>query len=150
MADGDTHVDLLSQLWLVKGKPATVDAAGFAAVGTYVRLKGLLNIPQTGDTAEDVSEATLDEGRTEHTFGVVDGGSIELSIKGIEGDAGQNIITGERNLNDTYSFKFIDSDTGKVTYKFGRIGPVQRRERTPNSFQGYIVPIMFNSKEVFA
>ena len=97
MADGDTHVDLLTQFWLVAGKPATVDAAGFAAVGTYIRLKGLLTIPQTGDTAEDISEATLDEGRTEHSFGVVDGGSIELSIKGIEGDAGQAIITGDRN-----------------------------------------------------
>lgn len=148
MAAGDTYIELGGTLAIASGKPATTDQAGFEAVGmTYDQIKGVLNIPQTGDTMEDVSEPTLEEGRVEHFFGAVDGGSIEVPVKHIEGDAGQAALLAISDHNAVYSFRFTDSD-GTKYYKYGRVGPIRRRERTPNSFKAYIVPIVFNSPEV--
>lgn len=150
MADGDTYIDLGATLSIALGKPATLDATGFAAK-SYTQIKGILNIPENGDTAEDVSEPTLADGRTEHFYGTKDGGGIDISFKYIEGDAGQALILPgvDRDVNAVWSFKIEDSD-GTITYKYGRIGPVRRSERRSNTFKGYNMPIMFNSAEVVA
>ncbi|MDV4167817.1 hypothetical protein [Rhodovulum sp. FJ3] len=150
MADGDTYIDIGGKMSIASGKPATLDATGFAAL-SYTQIKGVLNIPENGDTAEDVSEPTLEDGRTEHFYGTKDGGGIDVPLKYIEGDAGQALILPgvDRDVNAVWSFKIEDSD-GTITYKYGRIGPVRRRERSSNAFKGFIMPIMFNSAEVVA
>ena len=91
MADGDTYIDIGGKMSIASGKPATLDATGFAAL-SYTQIKGVLNIPENGDTAEDVSEPTLEDGRTEHFYGTKDGGGIDVPLKYIEGDAGQALV----------------------------------------------------------
>lgn len=145
MADGDTYIDLGGTLEVVQALPATFDAVGFAAQ-TYVQTRGVLTIPETGDSAEDVNEPTLEDGRVEHFFGVLDGGTIDIVLKHIEADPGQLLVIPNRNYNLPWSFKITDSD-GTITYKHGRIGPVRRRERSPSGFKAHIMPLVFNSEE---
>lgn len=148
MAVGDTFIELGTKMFIADapGLPDTNDKAGFAAKD-YVQIKGVINIPETGDQQEDVSEPTLEDGRVEHLFGAVDGGMIDVPVKHIEGDPGQAIVRGIENRNDTYCFKIVDSDKS-VHFKYGRVGAMRRRERTPNSFKAYIMPVAFNSAEV--
>jgi len=79
------------------GKPATFHQDGFNAL-TWVVLKGVVAIPEMGDEDEDMAEATLDEGRTEHLAGGVDGGVIDIPVVFFEGDAGQALLLA-RNPN---------------------------------------------------
>lgn len=148
MADGDTYVDLYTQFEIVQDTPATFDATGFAAL-TYVKLSKVLNIPEEGDQAEDISEGTLDDGRVEHFWGAVDGQVLEIPYKHVEGDAGQALLKRSvaRDYNDPWSVKITDPD-GTITYKYGRFGPTRRRERAPNSFKAYITPFAVNADDV--
>jgi hypothetical protein len=148
MADGDTYIDLGHKVSFVQDTPATFDETGFSAL-TYVQLKGVLNVPEDGDSAEDVSEPTLEDGRVEHFYGALDGGSIDVPYKFIEGDAGQALVNMgvARDYNAPWSFKFEDPD-GTVTYKYGRLGPTRRRERSPNAFKAFILPMVFNKAAV--
>lgn len=148
MALGDTFIELGTKLFIAvePGLPATQRVEDYAAID-MVQVRGVLTIPETGDQQEDVSEPTLEDGRVEHLFGAVDGGIIDVPVKHIENDPGQAILLSIENRNDTYCFRIEDSD-GTITYKYGRVGSVRRRERTPNSFKAYIVPMAFNSEEV--
>lgn len=149
MAVGDNIPDLKTQFAFVQGKPATEDVAGFAAVGTYVNVSGVKTLPEMGDTAEDMNEGTLDDGRVKHLWGVVDGGVGDVPVQHREGDAGQAALIANQGSNTTFSFKITEPD-GTIIYKYGIIGPVRRSEKTTTSFKGYIVPIAFNSAEVYA
>ncbi|MBL8560900.1 MAG: hypothetical protein JNN06_01350 [Gemmobacter sp.] len=61
-----------STIEVSSGRPATTDAAGFAAK-TYTKVNHILDWAEMGDTSQDVTETTLD-GRTWHTNGPLDGG----------------------------------------------------------------------------
>lgn len=148
MADGDTYIDLFTQVEIVQGTPATFDATGFAAM-SYVKLSKVLSWPEDGDQAEDVSEGSLDEGRVEHSFGVLDGQVQDITYKFVEGDAGQALLAKSvtRDYNDPWCVKLTDPD-GTITYKYGRFGPTRRRERTPSSFKAMITPFASNATDI--
>lgn len=143
MADGDTFQEIGTELHAVVGKPATFDAAGFAAL-SWVEVLGVISIPERGDTVADVNEATLKDGRVEHFAGQKDGGSLSVPIKHIEGDAGQALLKGAAGLNTTVSFKEVDID-GTVTYYYGRVAEMRRRESTTSSFKGWMASVRVNS-----
>lgn len=60
---------------------------GATAVG------GLLDIPLPSDEAEEIEETDMASGgRREWRAGLIDGGTIELTIRYIQGDAGQDAM----------------------------------------------------------
>lgn len=143
MAVGDTYGSLGTVWKVATGKPATEDQIGYGAL-TWNTVGGVASLPQRGDSAGDVNEPALADGRVEHFVGALDGGVLEIPIKYIEGDAGQGILETGAGTNTVHSFQEVDSDA-VATFYFGRIMSLQRREATPQSFKGYIASIAVNS-----
>ncbi|MEL6210012.1 MAG: hypothetical protein AAFR44_07490, partial [Pseudomonadota bacterium] len=96
----------------------------------------------------DVAEPTLDDGRVEHFNGAVDGGSLDVPFKFIEGDAGQAILIAAEAGNTTYSFAEVNPDKTAITCYYGRLGAVREREASPTGFKGFVTQARVNSKRV--
>ncbi len=146
MADGDTFQDLKTQLHVAVGRPGSETGAAYAAMD-FKLISGTVSIPQRGDSYEDVSEATLADGRLEHFNGVADGGAFEVPIKFIEGDEGRELLEANEGGNTTFSFMEVGTD-GERVYFYGRIGGLMRRETTTSSMKGVIAQIRVNSKRL--
>lgn len=146
MADGDTVQDLKTELHVALGRPASETQAGYDALD-FKLVVGAVSIPQRGDSYEDVSEPTLADGRNEHFNGVADGGSLDIPIKWIEGDEGRELMKTNEGSNNTLSFMEIAPD-GEVTYWYGRMGGMMRRETTTSSMKGNIAQVRVNSKRL--
>ena len=147
MATGDTHQTIYTKLYIASGKPATEDQAGYEAL-TWTRVVKPLSIPERGDSTEDVSVNSLDDGRVEHFNGVVDGGVLDVPFVTVEGDAGQAILLASTGGNTTYSFKEESPDATVDTYYFGRISAPMITEATPNGWEGFTTQIRVNSARV--
>lgn len=143
MATGDTYTDIGGARYIAVGKPGTEDQLGFGAL-TWVLTKGIVSLPESGDTYSDVGEATLDDGRKEYLGGMVDGGAIDLPIKHIEGDAGQAIFAANADGTTVVSFQDVDLD-GTARFVHGRIMSRRRREKSGSSQKGYIYNLGINS-----
>lgn len=143
MATGDTYGSLGTTFKVASGKPATEDQIGYGAL-TWNTVGGVSSLPQRGDSAEDVNEAALADGRVEHFVGQIDGGVLEIPIKYIEADGGQGTLETGAGSNTVHSFQEVDADSVAHFY-YGRIMSLQRREATPQSFKGYILQIAVNS-----
>lgn len=146
MADGDTFQDLKTQLHVAVGRPGTETAEGYGALA-FQLIQGVVSIPQRGDSYEDVSEATLADGRLEHFNGVADGGTLEIPIKFIEGDAGRELLEANEGSNQTLSFMEVGTD-GERVYWYGRMGGLMRRETTTTSMKGVIAQARVNSRRL--
>lgn len=143
MATGDTFGSLGTTFKVATGKPTAETQIAYGAL-TWNTVGGVASLPQRGDSAEDVNEAVLADGRVEHFVGAKDGGILEIPIKYIEADAGQGILETGAGSNTTYSFQEVDPDN-VATFYYGRIMSLQRREATPSSFKGYVLQIAVNS-----
>ncbi len=148
MATGDTKQTIFTEFWMVAGKPATEDKAGYEALTTWLKVAKPISLPERGDSSEDVSETALDTGRTEHFNGTVDGGSLDVPFITVEGDARQAVILGAAASNTTYSFVEKDPDGATVTAYYGRVGIARIREASANGFAGFTLPIRVNSARV--
>lgn len=144
MATGDTRQTIYTKFYIASGKPATEDKAGYEAL-SWTQIAKPINLPERGDTQEDVSENALDTGRTEHFNGVVDGGNLTVPFIWVEGDAGQAILTGQTGGNDTYSFREVEPDDDTAHAYYGRISSVRWREASGNSFKGFTIDVRVNS-----
>tara|TARA_Y100000310_G_scaffold324866_2_gene387348 strand:- start:13604 stop:14062 length:459 start_codon:yes stop_codon:yes gene_type:complete len=143
MATGDTYTELGMVVKIATGKPASEDQLGYGAL-TWVEVGGVVTIPERGDDIEDVSEATLADGRVEHFGGAKDGGVMSVPIKFIEGDAGQAALQAAAGTNNVVSLQEVDVD-GEAHFYYGRVFSYRRRDTAPNSFKGYIASIAVNS-----
>lgn len=145
MAAGDTFTSLAGRRYVVVGRPATEDQAGYGALN-WVRLQGVVSMPTYGDLYADITEPTLDDGRVEHGGGQVDGQTIQIPIKYIESDPGQVLLAANADGQTTISFQDVDRDN-VATYFFGRLLGFQRREKTTSSFKGFIATFAINSAQ---
>lgn len=145
MAVGDTYGSLGTKWKVAAGKPATEDQLGYGAL-TWLEIGGWASLPQRGDTAEDVNETSVPEGRVEHFVGAKDGGVIEVPIKYIEGDGGQGILDTNKGSNTVLSFQEVDQDA-VATFYFGRCMSYQRREASGSTFKGHVATIAVNSAD---
>lgn len=135
---------LFTKLYIASGQPATIDDAGFEALGPYTRIAKIQSIPQRGDSSEDVTADTLDDGRREHFNGILDGGSLQIPYIRDTGDAGQAIVEAANAGNTTYTF-IEESPAGKLTGYFGRLGAIEEMEATPTGYEGGMFTIRVNS-----
>ncbi len=105
MADPKSYIGALVQV--CAAAPATIDAAGFAAL-SYTTIGKVVSVGALGDQAGDISSPTLG-GRIYHANGSIDGGEVPFSVLyDPAGDAGVTLILSRNNLNDTTSFKLTD------------------------------------------
>lgn len=143
MATGDTYTDIGGARYIAVGRPAELTQTGVAAL-SFTQVKGITTMPESGDTYEDVGEATLDDGRKEYLGGMVDGGSIDIPIKYIEGDAGQLIFAANADGQTMVTIQDVDRD-GVARFFYGRIMSRRRREKSGSSQKGYIYNIGISS-----
>lgn len=79
-------------LALSVGRPATVDAAGFAAK-TYTNLGELTSVPAFGPTTAVVEHNPLATGITEKYKGFINNGSMSMEAAFDDEDAGQILVS---------------------------------------------------------
>lgn len=80
-----------TKLYVSAAKPATEDAAGYAALA-WTEVVNLLSVSDTGDTYADASATHLGDGRVSHTPSDADGGAFDVTCTKNIGDAGQVIL----------------------------------------------------------
>lgn len=132
-----------SAVAVVAAKPATTDAAGFAALSWVATLGEVLEFGELGDTSEDVSVKTL-AGRVKHMNGALDGGEIAFSFQFENADAGQVIMRTTNNTQTDVSFRITDTD-GRVSYIFGRVANVRDVKREASMSKGMTGVLRANS-----
>ena len=116
------------------GTPATIDASGFASVGSYITAGQIVEWGDTGDVSEDITVTTL-AGRTLHTNGAKDGGSIAFTLQYELTDAGQVIMRAQNNGNNDVCIKITDPD-GKTEYSAGRLANLRQMKRAAGQYKG--------------
>jgi hypothetical protein len=143
MAVGDYYSEAGGTRWICVGRPATEDQVGWAAL-TWTQIKGVLSIPDRGDTQQDAGEMTLDDARKIYLPGSKDGGRLAIPFLFIEGDAGQALLFTNAGTQATVSWQEKDVD-GKATFWHGKIMGLRRRASNPNANKSYIVDFGVNS-----
>lgn len=111
---------------------------------TWTIIKGLIQIPDRGDTFQDAGEPTLDDSRKIYLPGMRDGGRLAIPFLFIEGDPGQTILFNNNGTNATISWQEADPD-GTAHFWHGKILGIRRRMTGPNSNKGFIVDMGVNS-----
>lgn len=125
------------------GKPATTDAAGFAAL-SYSTVGEIQQFGAIGDTSAAIEVGDLAAGRISRINGAVDGGENEFSFSYEDADAGQVILRNNSNTNNDVSCRVTDPD-GQIAYFFGRVANVRDKERTMDTDKGMTGTFRINS-----
>ena len=82
-----------SQFFMSLATPASLDAAGYGAVGmTYTEVGHIDSIGEYGPEAAENSRTPLKTGVKEKRKGVTDYGAIPLNMAMVQGDAGQELL----------------------------------------------------------
>jgi hypothetical protein len=143
MAVGDRYSDAGGTRKVSAARPATEDQAGYDAL-TWTVIKGVISIPERGDTYQDAGESTMDDGRKEYLPGMKDGGRLAIPVLYIEGDAGQAVLDAAVGTNTTISWQEVDQD-GKATFWHGKIMGKRRRASSANSNKAFVYDFGVNS-----
>lgn len=131
---------------VVASTPATVDAAGFAALTWTATVGDLTKWGASGDTSADIATDYL-SGRKTHTNGLLDGGEVDFEYQFTLADAGQVILRAQTNSQTTVSVRETHND-GKVVYYYGKVANVRFREKTATTTKGQTGIIRVNSATV--
>lgn len=133
-------------LALSVGRPATVDAAGFAAK-TYTNLGELTSVPAFGPTTAVVEHNPLATGITEKYKGFINNGSMSMEAAFDDEDAGQILVsegvTGANKFSD-YSFK-LTYPSGAVRYWYAGVFSYTENPGAANSMVGTTINVEINS-----
>lgn len=131
---------------VVAATPATVDAAGFAALPWVASVGDLVSWGKQGDTSASIDVPLL-SGRMVHRNGAVDGGLIGFEYQYTLADAGQVILRAQANSQTTVSVRETHTD-GRIVYYHGVVCDVQTREKTNSTTKGQTGSIRVNSAAV--
>jgi hypothetical protein len=136
-------------------QPDDLDATEFAALA-WVLIKGVGSVGETGASTNLLTYDTWDTDVTQKAKGITDGGSPEIELTRILGDAGQTALEAAANTNLNYAFRIEGNDKpgvdvgDKPTYWYNRglvVGP-----RTPNGrnedFDLEIYSLGLNQKQI--
>lgn len=141
---------IASTIAIATGEPATVNAAGFAAL-TYAEIGSVASIGPYGDTHADITPPPdLKTGRQLHFTGASDGGEVSVQVHTEDySDAGQDAVRAANGARANYSIKVTDPD-GNVDYFFGRVVSYRNLEKSSTSYEGCEFTIRVNSQVVTA
>lgn len=136
-----------------QGLPATLDAAGFEAVGmVYVKIGQISNLPEFGPTIAVVESNPLETGITEKFVGFVNYGSITIEADYDDEDAGQQLVqaavtTTDASFGKEFSYK-LEYPSGAVRYWVGRFFSATENPGSANSMVTTSMAIEINSPVV--
>lgn len=114
--------------------PATFDQSGCEAL-SYTKIGGVVTIPEIGDSSEDGTVTSLEEGRVLHFNGVKDFAPFTVELIYDAADTGQDIVRTNKNGTTECTIKIVDADSTD-TYIVGVVGPVMSTERSPSTHKG--------------
>ena len=128
-------------------QPTDLNEAAFAAL-TWVQVKGVGNLGETGTKTNIVSYDTLDDTVTQKGKGLSDAGSPEVECRRITDDAGQILMrTAAAHSSNNYAFKFLNQD-GTINYSRGIVtGPTRPNGRNED-FELEVYTLGLNQLEV--
>lgn len=136
---------------VVSGAPATVDQAGFEAVGTYTDCGQLIDLPEYGPTVQVVESNPLATGVTEKYNGFINYGSTSFGFEIDFTDAGQNILEAAVPVPPAqytpHSVRVTYPD-GTIEYYVVGVFSYTRSVGSANSMIGSTVQVEINSKIV--
>jgi hypothetical protein len=96
-----------AKLWISSATTttATDTQAEFEAL-SYTQVGKIVSMGQFGDTYQDVPFTPLENARTEHLKGTVDGGTMQLEVGFDASDTGQDaLMTALADVNGLYAFQ---------------------------------------------
>ena len=139
---------------LAKPQATDLDAAGFAAL-TWLEVKAVGSVGETGTQTNIVSYDTLGTDVTLKGKGISNGGDPEIEVARIPTDPGQIQMRAAANTRNSYAFKYEQADaitpsTGKGTTFYNRgliTGPRHPNGRNED-FVLEIYQLGLNQKEV--
>lgn len=110
-------------------QPTDLDATGFAAL-TWVEIKGVGEVGETGADTNILTYDTWDTKVAQKAKGITDAGSPEIELARNSADAGQDAIRAAALTNLNYAFKIEKNDkltvggTNTIVYNRGLVtGP---------------------------
>ncbi len=133
-------------LSVVQGEPATIDAAGFAAL-SFVEVGEVTDYPEYGPNTEVVTHQPLKTGVTEKYAGFTDNGSVAIGMGQDTSDAGQVILRDSQllaNKGTNYSVK-TEFPNGTIDYYYGGLFSYTTNPGAANSIVSSTVQVEINS-----
>jgi len=130
-------------LSIATGAPATEDATGYNAL-TWVKIVGVLTVPQIGDTQGDVTSSLLETGRVKHSNGEKTIGNLTITVKDESPDAGMTAVIAAAGAGTTHSFKAAYAN-GTTKQFYGLVANYQVNEASTSTEAGAQFEIRPNS-----
>jgi len=143
-----------AKLAIATGLPATIDAAGFAALTWVEADVGIVSIGAIGDTHETVTEPDLTIGRNKTLKGAVTGDIVTIACSRKVQASGQltvaqaAFIAAAKAKQGDYSFRVIEEGGYPIHYIGGPVMNAKNTEMTTSSYAGFSVDVADNTGEV--
>jgi hypothetical protein len=152
MAGANTNAK--SKLFICATAQATdLDAAGFAAL-TFVEIKGVGSVGETGVNTNILSYDTWDTEVTQKGKGITNAGDPEIEVARNTADAGQDILRTAAATNLNYAFKIERNDkltalgTNTLLYNRGLVVGPRRPNGRNEDFDLEIFQLALQQKEI--
>ena len=153
-----THLGL--RFYVSAGVPATIDAAGFAAL-TWTEVTGAQQLPRTAFDTSTIAVSDMQRAFTQTLGGVDQGAASSMVFRAVAGDTGQALIkTQARTVEKFLSYKKLrGTGTGMppapvtgdaVEYGHGIVTAYQPNEATESNHEGFTATFTPNTLEVIA
>lgn len=108
-----------TELAISATEPATLDAAGFAAL-TWTKIGEVTSIGGSGKQFEIVTHKPLDTRNTFKRKGSYDNGNMSIGLAVGIGDPGQEILEDAAESDDSYYFR-VKEPSGRIRYIPGQV-----------------------------
>lgn len=123
--------------------PATEDQSGYEAL-SLTEVGNVVSHSPIGDVYEDQAVTLLKTGRTKHSNGAADGGTITVTIDGEDfTDAGMVILEAGEGTNTAHTFAFATND--QTYYMQGIVQGIRTLEATSSQRAGLEVTLAINT-----
>ena len=142
-----------SKLAIATGRPATIDAQGFAALDYVEAAEGIISIGSIGDTNETITVPDVTTGRNMTLKGARTGNTVNIAVSRKRVLSGPNegqLIAAQaafkaaaQAMGGEYSLRVTEAD-GSIQYFAGNVMNYAENERTTSSFAGFSFDVTMN------
>jgi hypothetical protein len=143
-----------ARLAIATGAPATIDAAGFAALTWVEAAAGTVSIGAVGDTFETVTVPDLTVGRNRTLKGAVTGDVVNIALSRQRTGASGALSVAQAAFKAAaiaqggdYSIRITERD-GEITYFSGQVMNWKQTEMTTTSYAGFSFDAAINTAVV--
>ncbi|QDP53957.1 MAG: hypothetical protein GOVbin2937_34 [Prokaryotic dsDNA virus sp.] len=145
-------------IYMADAAPATNDNTGFEAL-TWVKVNGLITLPQLGVTHSMIDVPDLQTGFTSAVKGAGQGVDTTATFRNVPSDTGQdNLKTAANSQDGIISFKIVDgsgtdnapASGDPVEYATGIAHSYQPNQGDNSNYEGFSVGFRQNAATVVA